>query len=131
MACFLLLERRGCFERLLSLLRDQLPHSSFPRPYGTCNLEDRVFFTRKHWFRGAITPFGTERLNSNKGTKCEIGIYPRPFRPWGSALFATPKNVSLWSANFGGLIPTVSWSFSSEGGFCGDMQKPPYSVLMV
>ena len=61
MACFLLLERRGCFERLLSLLRDQLPHSSFPRPYGTCNLEDWVFFTRKHWFRGAITPFGTQR----------------------------------------------------------------------
>ena len=45
----------------LSLLRDQLPHSSFPRPYGTCNLGDWVFFTRKHWFRGAITPFGTQR----------------------------------------------------------------------
>jgi hypothetical protein len=61
MACFLLLERRGCFESLLYLLRDQLPHLSFPRLYGTCNLEDRVFFTRKHWFRTAIAPFGTQR----------------------------------------------------------------------
>src|SRR5271166_343109 len=28
--------------------------------------------------------------------------------------FATPKTVSLWSAGFGGLIPTVSCSFSSD-----------------
>jgi hypothetical protein len=49
-----------------------------------------------------------------QGTKCEIGFYLRPFRPWSSAFFATPKNVSLWSASFGGLIPTVSCSFSSE-----------------
>ena len=49
-------------------------------------------------------------LNSNKGTKCEIGFYLRPFRPWSFALFATPKNVSLWSASFGGLIPIVSCS---------------------
>jgi hypothetical protein len=34
-------------------------------------------------------------LNSNKGTKCEIGFYLRPFRPWSSALFAPPKNVPL------------------------------------
>jgi PBP superfamily domain len=56
-------------------------------------------------------------LNSNKGTKREIGFYIRPFRPWISALFATPKNVSLWSASFGGLIPTVSCSFSSEKSY--------------
>jgi hypothetical protein len=31
-----------------------------------------------------------------------------------SALFATPKNVSLRCASFEGLIPTVSCSFSSE-----------------
>jgi hypothetical protein len=31
-----------------------------------------------------------------------------------SALFATPKNVSLCRASFEGLIPTVSCSFSSE-----------------
>src|SRR5258707_9590224 len=56
-------------------------------------------------------------LNSNKGTKREIGFYIRPFRPWISALFATPKNVSLWSASFGGVIPTVSCSFSSEKSY--------------
>src|SRR5260221_1737149 len=60
---------------------------------------------------------GRRRLNSNKGTKREIGFYIRPFRPWSSALFATPKNVSLWSASFGGLIPTVSCSFSSEKSY--------------
>jgi hypothetical protein len=53
-------------------------------------------------------------LNSNKGTKCEMGFYLRPFRPWSCALFATPKTVSLWSASFWGLIPTVSCSFSSD-----------------
>jgi hypothetical protein len=61
------------------------------------------------------------RLNSNKGTKCEIGFYLRPFRPWSSALFVTPKTVSFWSASFGGLIPTVSCSFSSEKSY-----SPPF-----
>jgi hypothetical protein len=77
MACFLLLERRGCFERLLSLLRDQLPHSSFPRPYGTCNLEDRVFFTRKHWFMGAITPLRSYSSNNDSRRSRETSTRPR------------------------------------------------------
>jgi hypothetical protein len=59
----------------------------------------------------------TNGLNSNKGTKSEMGFYLRPFRPWSSALFATLKTVSLWSASFGGLIPTVSCSFSSEKSY--------------
>jgi hypothetical protein len=62
-------------------------------------------------------PIWHTKLNSNKDTKCEIGIYLRPFRPWDSALFATPKKVSLWSASFWGLIPTESCSFSSEKSY--------------
>jgi hypothetical protein len=58
-----------------------------------------------------------EWLNSNKGTKCEIGFYLRSFRPWSFAFFATRRNVSLWFASFGGLIPTVSCSFSSEKSY--------------
>jgi hypothetical protein len=57
-------------------------------------------------------------LNSNKGTKSEIGFYLRPFRPWSSALFATPKDVPPLVRRFWGLIPTVSCSFSSEKS-CG------------
>jgi|SRR5271166_69074 len=46
----------------------------------------------RHWRESEAT-----WLNSNKGTKCEIGFYLRPFWSWSSALFATPKTVSLWS----------------------------------
>jgi len=68
-------------------------------------------------------------LNSNKGTKCEIRFHLRPFRPWSGGIFATPKNVPLWSASFGGLIPTVSCSFSSEKSYSPSRlmccQEPP------
>jgi hypothetical protein len=58
------------------------------------------------------------RLNSNKGTKCDMAISLIPFDRWIFGLWATPKMAPHLVHQFwGGRIPMLSRSFSSEKSY--------------
>src|SRR6266446_4016557 len=98
---------------------------------GLVTLSFQSLSRHRHRFGTSNHKVCRKRLNSNKGTKTLTGFFATFYARRTFGILRFPKLAHVFSANFGGLIPSVSCKRSCEKSYspkrltcCHDSAEP-------